>query len=160
MPDQDESSRRVLTGRPSRTRVLPKSEGRSAKGAFIGSSTGQFVTQKFETCPGWGANLTPLFSTYPLLTTRLGRRASGPRSFQSLPVLTQIYPNFPANPPNFPPVGRQPGIAANRSMTAVAVSQSHNLVPVDVVACRLEFLSQFGSPVLLVKRYIYHAVKV
>src|ERR1019366_3000226 len=41
----------------------------------------------------------------PLVNTPVAGLRPSPGGFQSLPVLTQIYPNFPANSPQFPPSG-------------------------------------------------------
>ena len=71
----------------------------------MGLSRLRFTPRKFEMCPDWGANLSPLLSTHPLLNTPVAGLRPSHGCFQSLPVLTQIYPNFPSQSPQFPPSG-------------------------------------------------------
>jgi hypothetical protein len=70
----------------------------------MGSSIGPFVTHKFETCPGWGAKLSLLFSTYPLQNTPVAVVClDGGRNWE-LPILTRIYPSVDRR---IPPVSPQ-----------------------------------------------------
>ena len=63
------SSRRVQRGCPVWTQVSYSLESVREQYASAGSITSPTGSQKFETCPRWGAKTSPFFSTYPLLNT-------------------------------------------------------------------------------------------